>query len=296
MVTISQGRVMNVLVEGRINYSLTMKDLLKRIFQMQMAGTSFIRIISSDGALTGRIFILDSTFITGADSKESGEVGYPVLKKLLKINEGSFAIVSMRAGDPVDGEFSMNIEIRKIFENIENLPDNPSILFDQNALLDKVFNPAIEAANATLEQQQKPSPVNEETHVQSILGKVLVAEGTNAKPDVNWSAVKPLLGDESGIPPVVHFGAQYTANNQNNTQNNGPRSTHQRITGQLRSISSLENVERKRTARRFFTIIGLVVVASAVGYGVFHYLIRNTPGPMEVPAAVHSTDSVAPNH
>jgi len=289
MVTISQGRVMNVLVEGRINYSLTMKDLLKRIFQMQMAGTSFIRIVSSDGALTGRIFILDSTFITGADSKESGEVGYPVLKKLLKIDDGSFAIVSMRAGDPVDGEFSMNIEIRKIFENIDNLPDNPSVLFDQNALLDKVFNPAIEAANASAEQQHNPTPVKD-SHVQSILGKVLVAENANAKPDVNWSTVKPLLGDESDMAPIVHFGAQYQANNQNN----GPRSTHQRITGQLRSISSLESVERKRYVRRIFIIFGLIAVASVAGYSVFH-LLNRTPAPTEVPVT-HATEPVEQNH
>jgi hypothetical protein len=290
MVTISQGRVMNVLVEGRINYSLTMKDLLKRIFQMQMAGTSFIRIISSDGALTGRIFILDSTFITGADSKESGEVGYPVLKKLLKISEGSFAIVSMRAGDPVDGEFSMNIEIRKIFENIDNLPENPSVLFDQNALLDKVFNPAIEAANASAEAQHNPTPIKD-SHVQSILGKVLVAESTTAKPEVNWNSVKPLLGDESDLAPVAHFGAQYAAN----IQNNGPRATHQRVTGQLRSISSLENVERQRSVRRIFILAGLVAVAAIVGYSVFHFLIKTTPAPTEAPA-VHATDQVEPNH
>jgi len=248
-----------------------MKDVLKQIFLLQSPGSTVLRVTGGDGIQTGHIYIHDCTFITGARLKGSDDVGYDALRTIVtKITQGSFALLSLQAGDPFESDLSMNIEVRKVAEEYDRLPENPAVLFDQSSLLDKVFSG--DAMPQTPQPAKVlPSPPAEE--LQSIFGRVLLAPEEANKPDVNWSAVQPFLGSDpgtSGSYPTVD-GAR--------TRESDPL----RNTGELRAMESMPHFEAKRRMRNLLitvtSVVVFVVIAVGVAWSVRNYLEPSTPAP-----------------
>jgi hypothetical protein len=261
---------MLVLFEGRIHPGFTMKDVLKQIFLLQSPGASVLRVTGNDGILTGHIYIHDCTFITGAKVKGSEEVGYDALRTIvMKIRQGSFALLSLQAGDPFESDLSMNIEVRKLAEEFERLPESPTGMFDQSSLLDKVFSPG---ALPETPQPAKPVP-SPASEMQSIFGRVLLAPEEVARPDVNWSAVQPFLGSDPGT------SGGFPAMNGARSRESEPL----RTTGELRAMASMPKVETQRKIRNLVltlaSVVVFVVIAAGVAWSVRNYLQPPTSQP-----------------
>jgi len=262
METSSARSPMLVLFEGRIHPGFTMKDVLKQIFLLQSPGASVLRVTGGDGILTGHIYIHDCTFITGARMKGSDELGYDALRTIvMKITQGSFALLSLQSGDPFESDLSMNIEVRKLAENIDHLPESPAGLFDHSSLLDTVFNPG-SAPQTPQPAKIIPAPPAE---LQSIFGRVLLAPDEASKPDINWSAVQPFLGSDPGTS-----GSFPTIGGARTRAPDSPRNT-----GELRAMST-PKIETQRTIRNLLltvtSFVVFVVIAAGVAWSVRNYL------------------------
>jgi hypothetical protein len=274
METSSARSPMLVLFEGRVHPGFTMRDVLKQIFLLQSPGPGVLRVTSTDGTVNGHIHIHDCTFITGASLKVSGIVGYDALRTIIaNFSQGSFALLSVQKGDSFESDQSMNIEVRKLAEDIDHLPESPVGLFDQTSLLDKVFNPS------AAPQTPQPAKVmaTPPSELQSIFGRVLLAPEEAAKPDVNWSAVQPFLGGDPGTSGS--FPVRTTGGARRESSSPDPRST-----GELRALSSQAKIETQRTIRNVLTTVISIVVFVAITAGVA-WFVRNyldqatTPAP-----------------
>jgi hypothetical protein len=279
---------MLVLFEGRVHPGFTLRDVLKQIFLLQSPGPSVLRVTSTDGTVNGHIYIHDCTFITGASIKGTGETGYDALRTIvMKFMQGSFALLAVQTGDPYESDQSMNIEVRKLAEDIDHLPESPVGLFDQTSLLDKVFNPSFIA------QAPQPAKVTATPpEVQSIFGRVLLAPEEAAKPDVNWSAVQPFLGSDPGTSGG--FPAR-TVSGARREPARDPRST-----GELRALASQPKIETQRTMRNVLlavvSVTLFVVIASGVAWSVRNYLQPPTSSPTSLPTPEADIQQLQPGN
>jgi hypothetical protein len=269
---------MLVLFEGRIHSGLTIKEIFKRIVLLQSAGQALLRVSSPDNESQGLIYLHDCTYVTGASIKGSSEVGYDALRKLVRVQEGSFALIAVQPGDSYQSDLSLNIELRKLAEGLDHLPESPSELFDQNSLLDKVFNPGV-APPGPQHAKDLPNPAQ----VRSIFGRVLLAPEDGVKPNVNWSAVQPFLGSDPGtasgiLPPRTTRGTR-------SRELDAHPSDALKNTGELRSrsLSSLPEVERRRTVRNALmnlaAVTVFIVIMVSVAWVVSNYLEKSETVP-----------------
>jgi hypothetical protein len=282
---------MDLLREGQFTNTSMMKDLLKQIFLMRSPGNSTLRITSEDGLLNGHIYIYDSTFVTGASlhgtKQGSDEVGYGALRKLLGASKGSFAFWEVAPGEPVDSDFSMNIGLRKVSEHIEDLPESPSALFDQSALLDKVFNP-----NGASNVASTPPPVTTAlpaapAEERSVLGRVLLVPEEGIKPAADWSAVQPFFGSMDG-EDEDNLSAEATSPVQS-VPPRYQRSELQPRGGQLRALSSKPVIEENRSKRHIYWGIALAAIIIVTIAAVL--LIRKNPASEDSSVSVPTVET-----
>jgi hypothetical protein len=258
---------MKVLLEGHISASATIKDLFKQIFLMQLQGNQILHIESVENSVNGQIFIYDSAFLTGAVIAGMEAVGYAALRKLVNVNSGAFSLSQLEVGEPTNSDYSMNISLRKITENIENLPESPSSLFDQNSLLDKIFNPHSESGLLGSTGVVVPAPP---VKADSIFGRVLFATEESDKPQVNWSSVEPLLSDAKVVIPSAPSQSAATS------ESNWRPAAEPNHTGELRVRVDDPRIERQRTIRGFVVkLIALTVtIILTVGAVIFTFKLQ----------------------
>lgn len=133
-------KALDTLFDGQLNKNLTVRELLKRILGLKQPGISFLRIANVDQTLDGRIFIMDSKLIIGATMNGAPQSGYAALEPLLKIEEGSFAFVAPSDTDSLTVDRSLNMEIKSLLHSYESARQEINTVFDQESLLDRVFN------------------------------------------------------------------------------------------------------------------------------------------------------------
>lgn len=150
---------MNTLFDGRLDAGLAMKDLLDQVLQAKPTGISFLRISDPDQIIDGRIFFLDGKHVIGALLFPSLTCGYASLKSLLEVKLGTYALVLPEAEDKLTIDHSLNIDLQALRERLDNLPDEPVNLFDQEYLLDKVFSAEADLANHSQTSQAITKPL-----------------------------------------------------------------------------------------------------------------------------------------
>lgn len=186
---------MDLIFEGRLSDQIAMKDVLLRVKSEPTPGMKILRINRQRDGLHGKIAIDGGKYVTAASVVDSVETGYAALRLLLSVSDGNFTLLNAKAGDSIELQPNLHIEIDMLLKTMPHLPDNPSRLFDERALLDKVFG-----QDFTLSDLPVHIDDDEEVHIQS----PLTISQSNKIPDkAAWALMQPLIDNESFPPGIV---------------------------------------------------------------------------------------------
>lgn len=97
-----------------------------------------LRIASKETLSAGRLAIADRQFIVGA-ATDAGDTGYPAVREILAITEGTFTLLDSGGEHPSDLVDVLHLSLVKVVESLPMLPEEPGDLFDQGSLLDMLF-------------------------------------------------------------------------------------------------------------------------------------------------------------
>lgn len=119
-----------------------MQDVLKAVLGIENLCYGILRISTPTLGIQGRIAIADARYVVDASivGSQESDSSYHCLCKLLSLYEGNFAFLDAGAERPADFTELLYIPIDRLAEALQKLPDNPHELFDEKALLDKVFS------------------------------------------------------------------------------------------------------------------------------------------------------------
>ena len=87
---------MDIVIEGKITPDEGLGEVIQTVLDLKNVPNAVLRITSSQGDLQGRIGFAQGGFILGGKISSPEETGYPALRKLLSILNGTYAIL-----DPV---------------------------------------------------------------------------------------------------------------------------------------------------------------------------------------------------
>lgn len=116
-----------------------MADVLRGIMGVENQPYGILRISSPGSNVSGRLAIADSQFVVGAMLSDGTITGYDAIRRLLLAVDGNFAYLDSGTIKPQDFEQGLYISLQKLADLWPNLPANQAELFDEKALLDKVF-------------------------------------------------------------------------------------------------------------------------------------------------------------
>ncbi len=251
---------MDLIFEGRLSDQVAMKDVLLRVKNVPVPGLKILRINRQRDGLHGKIAFDGGKYVTAAFVIDSVETGYTALRLLLSIDEGNFALLNAKHGDSIELQPNLHIEIDQLIQTMPYLPDNPSKLFDERALLDKVFGQdftlgELPALQDEEEEQPIPPP--------------MVVSGTHKIPDkAAWALMQPLIDNES-FPPGIVNGDDV----ENVAQTRNPRKT---LTGSpaLRQSEYLSKDKPAESNSQMRMIAVAVILLVILAIGVALYLIK----------------------
>ncbi len=186
---------MDLIFEGRLSDQINMKDVLLRIKSLQTPGLKILRINRQRDGLQGKIAVDGGKYVTAASVIDSVETGYPALRLLLTVSDGNFALLNAMPNDSIELQPNLHIGIDQLLQAMPHLPDSPAKLFDERALLDKVFGQDFTLGDLPAhrdDEQEEPVTQNQ------------TLSGPNKVPDnVTWALMQPLIDDQSFSPGMV---------------------------------------------------------------------------------------------
>ncbi|MBC8000746.1 MAG: hypothetical protein IAF58_22550, partial [Leptolyngbya sp.] len=101
---------------------------------MQKVESGILYINSPQSKLEGEIGVFHGIFLTGAKIAGSGECGYPAIKRLLEIEEGTFTYIDVGSRGLGDLEENLKLRITQIINLMPNLPTNIDLAMGKNTL------------------------------------------------------------------------------------------------------------------------------------------------------------------
>lgn len=180
---------MDLIFEGRLSDQLSTRELLKRIAARNSRGRTFLRFSNSSEALEGAILISDCRFVTAAGIFSGDDSGYSALRKLLALKDSHFAVLAASDHENTGLDASMSIDLDRLIKAHPDLPSEASELFNERALLDRVFESTTSSAEEIRPRESQeiyvegPPPARSSEH--------------------GWDLMQPLLDDESFPPGAV---------------------------------------------------------------------------------------------
>lgn len=251
---------MDLIFEGRLSDQVAMKDVLLRIKALPAPGLKILRINRQRDGLNGKIAIDGGKYVTAASVIDSFETGYSALRLLLSIDEGNFALLNAKPGDSIELQPNLHIEIDQLVKTMPHLPDSPAKLFDERALLDKVFGQDFTLGELpALQDEDEEEPIP----------PPMVLSGTHKIPDkAAWALMQPLIDNESYPPGVVS-----AEDVQNAVQSRNPRKT---LTGSpaLRQSEYLSKDKPEEANFQMPIIAAAILVLVVIAIGVALYFIK----------------------
>ncbi|MBC7998451.1 MAG: hypothetical protein IAF58_10930 [Leptolyngbya sp.] len=247
---------MDLIFEGRLSDQIAMQDILARIKSDQTPGLKILRVYRPRDGLSGKIAIDGGKYVMAATIQNSDESGYPALKKLLSMTDGNFAVLNAQPGDSIEFQPNLNIGLEQLLNTLPNLPEHPTKLFDERALLDRVFGQNFELS----EEPRRQDPQDFNSFVPP-----LAAPGANMQGSAAWSLMQPLLEDES-FPPGIITGkdveeATAPARNARKTLTGSPSLRQSEFLSKETEVESQTNWP--------LIIAGIVLVIMAIAAAVF---------------------------
>ncbi len=251
---------MDLIFEGRLSDQIAMKDVLLRVKSEPTPGMKILRINRQRDGLNGKIAIDAGKYVTAASVVDSVETGYTALRLLLSVSEGNFALLSAKAGDSIELQPNLHIEIDMLLKTMPHLPDNPAKLFDERALLDKVFGQDFTLGDL---------PVQIDDDEEEPIQPPLTISQSNKIPDkAAWALMQPLIDNES-FPPGIVSGQDV----ENVVASRNPRKT---ITGSpaLRQSEYLSKDKPEAISINMPMLAAAVIILVVLAIGVALYLFK----------------------
>lgn len=253
--------LVDLIFEGRLSDQIAMRDVLLRIRTDPTPGMKILRINRQRDGLDGKIAFDGGKYVTAASVVDSLETGYTALKLLLSVSEGNFALLNAQPGDSIEMQPNLHIEIDQLLKTMPHLPDNPSQLFDERAILDKIFGKDFTLADL-------PSLPEEDEPVEPTQPSAAISGANKISDKAAWALMQPLIDDESFPPGLV--SAEEV---QNIVAGRSPRKT---ITGSpaLRKSEYLSKGKPSANDTRMTMIAGVIVVLVVIAIALALYLTK----------------------
>ncbi|MCC7531229.1 MAG: hypothetical protein IT342_22170 [Candidatus Melainabacteria bacterium] len=250
---------MDLIFEGRLSDHIAMKDVLLRVKSEPTPGMKILRINRQRDGLSGKIAIDGGKYVTAASVVDSVETGYTALRLLLSVSEGNFTLLNAKAGDSIELQPNLHIEIDMLLKTMPHLPDNPSKLFDERALLDKVFGQDFTLSDL---------PVHIDEEEVSTQPPLTISQSNKIPDNAAWALMQPLIDNES-FPPGIASGQEV----ENAGVSRNPRKT---ITGSpaLRQSQYLSKEKPEAININMPMLVVAVIILVVLAIGVALYLFK----------------------
>ncbi|PWT98518.1 MAG: hypothetical protein C5B53_06595 [Candidatus Melainabacteria bacterium] len=125
---VSYFKRMDTLFEGQRESNVAMQDLLARVLEVQPAGLSYLRVVSADKQVEGRIYFQDGRRIIGASLVESPLSGYEALRAALQVDFNTFALIGIGHGQSLGGQTALRVDALALLRRLDDLPADISEL------------------------------------------------------------------------------------------------------------------------------------------------------------------------
>ncbi len=189
----------DVVFEGSLSRSWGMADVLQSIVDVPNVQYGLLRISSPGDSFHGKILIAECSHIVAASSSDSieGCDAYQAVRAMIELREGSFAFLDLSPEEFEELDRSLFISLHRILELYPALPESGNLMFDERALLDKIFGtePGFAPPRPRFEL---PMPIPKSRIRKPVMPVVPAAPA--AAPITQWNVVEPLFNN----PHVTH--------------------------------------------------------------------------------------------
>ncbi len=120
---------MDIVIEGRITPDEGLADIIQTVLDLKNIANPILRLTSAQGDLQGRIGF-GHGFILGGRVSSPEETGYPAIRKLLTIQDGTYAILDPGRTHVADVNQTLWIKANRVVSLLPNLPESPQQLLD----------------------------------------------------------------------------------------------------------------------------------------------------------------------
>ncbi len=272
---------MKLLLEGSLDETLTLKDLLAGILQAEAPGLSVLQLFMSSTEPCGEIFFLGGHYVVGARLPETKILAQEAFNHLLQLKEAAFYYQACDSLEALPVNDSLKIDLKELIDSWQG-----ALPLSSNELLDKIFDktegygkgsfniavtPEVREKETTSEQQFKPlNPLPDK----SALG----FSGVRNESNVDWDLVNPLLVGGANSDNAISLIGKVWEEDISSTQ-------------ELRSLTSGRDWQRK--LRDLILILIMLLIALIVVL-CFAWLAMNSPSSEVNPRrfSVHSPASI----
>lgn len=187
---------MDVIFEGALSKSWGMKDVLKAISDVPNVPVGVLRVSNPGRGIQGKILVSQAQHVVGAvcSGTQAESDPYEALRTLLEVQEGNFAFLDFAGEAPAEFDQSLFICIKRVLDVMPQLPAHASDMFDQRALLDRVFGEDCAPADATPVEAADsfaiPKPI-----LRSRRASSRSIKKSASAPITQWNIVEPLFNN-----------------------------------------------------------------------------------------------------
>jgi hypothetical protein len=121
-----------LVTQGKISASRTPREMLYSILKLKKVAIGLLRMTT--GSVEGEILICNATFVVGARLKNSNQIGYKAIRKLLMIKEGKFEYLDMGDAQLADVDQGLKVRLTQLINKLPELPSNYDELAGANTL------------------------------------------------------------------------------------------------------------------------------------------------------------------
>lgn len=119
---------------GKIWQNRRTREVLWTLLKLQKVENGVLVINSAKPKMEGEIGVFHGIFLTGASISGSNEKGYPAMKRLLEIEEGTFNYYDYGSNGLGDLDQGLKLRITQIINLMPNLPVNIEAAMGKNTL------------------------------------------------------------------------------------------------------------------------------------------------------------------
>ena len=146
---------MDVIVEGKITAEEGMDEVLQTVIDLKSVANPILRVNCLDERIQGKIAFGQGGFILGGKIEETGEVGFPAIRRLLLVQNGNYAILDPGRQQFPDINQTLWIEAARLIQLMPNLPETMEVLLGGKSAAAKPIPVEVPAAVTTKKAPQR---------------------------------------------------------------------------------------------------------------------------------------------